>query len=104
LRYEKGSGQKYSVTFYWKNPPTASPTNEWKLVLKYRVKQIVGWSGISYADQPFNLNASTNEYYWTSKNIFSNNRKYQACLAKKYTNGGGHSDDLYCISNELEWK
>jgi hypothetical protein len=103
LRYEKGSGQKYSVTFYWKNPPTASPTNEWKLVLKYRVKQIIGWSGISSVDHPFSLNASTNEYYWTSKNIFSNNRKYQACLAKKYTNSG-HSDDLYCISNELEWK
>lgn len=101
LRYEKGPGQKYSVTFYWKNPPAAS--SEWKLVLKHRAKQPGGWSGISWHYLPSILNSSTNEYDWTSKEIFNNNRKYQACIAKKYTNSG-HSDDLYCISKEVEWK
>jgi hypothetical protein len=99
LRYQKESPQPYSVYFFWKNPP--SPEPNMSLVLKFWAKELIGWGPVQTFDlDTFYINIATGEYSWRSPTKFSNNRRYQACIAKKYVD----KDDLPCVSNVVEWK
>lgn len=109
LRYEKESPQRYSVTFYWKNPPTPSPTREWKLGLVYQTKNLFGWSNpvpIDLTDAP--ISPQTGEYYWQLPNdTFSNNRRYAAWIVKwsRIRDKDDHIVDHFdYVSNKVEWK
>ncbi len=99
LRYEKGQGQKYCTTFYWKGP--ALPpiwimelhVDHWVLgsfTYDKKLSPIVTGSP---------LNTSTAEYSATDCG-FSNNQRYRAVLAQyTATNSSPNS-----VSNFVEWK
>ncbi|HYJ89421.1 MAG TPA: fibronectin type III domain-containing protein [Pyrinomonadaceae bacterium] len=107
LRYEKETPQRYSVTFYWKNPPTPSQFREWKLGLVYQTRQPFGWSGPTAVDLTKALILpQTGEHYWKVKDTFSNNRRYVAWIVKwsKRIEKSRTVDHFEYISNKVEWK
>lgn len=101
LRYERQTGRKYCVHFFWKAPPSL-PTP-----LPFELKLIVDrWElGKPVVDRKRDVNvsgatfnAATREYD-TYDCTFRNERRYRARLFASFPNGAAN-----IVSNTIEWK
>lgn len=98
LRYEKGSGQPYCVTFYWKNPPSLATGSKLALNVQHTLLGI--WVTAQYQDHLANpdYNGTSSEY---SKKVcgFSNNFKYRTFIYERRVDDTSSG----ALSNTVKW-